>query len=138
MVARRRFEVILLAAVLAGAILLWTTDGAEARTFGTSSSFGFYSGTPGSDYPSSFHGQISSPSSQCRKARQVKVFRKQRRRDVLVGKARASSTGQWTVEVNRRVPLAKYFALVPRKKFGPRGRNVCRGYKSSALTFGQS
>lgn len=120
--------------VLAGMFLLGPIT-AEAGSFKTSSSFGFYAGTPGSSYPSSFHGQVSSPRNQCRTKRLVKVFRKKPRRIVLIGRARASTTGQWTIEVNRSVPTARYFALVPRKKFGAKGRHTCRAYRSSALTF---
>lgn len=106
---------------------------AQARAtpdnYSTSTSFGFYAGSP-----DAFLGQVASNNNRCRAGRMVKVFRERGRRDQLVGRDRASSTGQWEIELN--VPAAEYYALVPRKKFGPGGRNVCRRYKSSTLAFG--
>ena len=52
-----------------------------------------------------------------------------------MGRDRGTSTGQWAINITR-VPLARYYVLVPKKKFGPNGRNVCRQYKSSTLRFG--
>ena len=101
---------------------------AEARTFSTSSSFGFFSGSP-----DAFLGQVASNNNRCRAGRVVKVFRERGRRDTLIGRDRASSTGQWIVE--RNVPPARYYALIPRKPING-GRNVCRRYKTSTLPFG--
>ena len=103
---------------------------AEARTFSTTSSFGFFSGSP-----DAFLGQVASNSNRCRSARLVKVFRERGRNDRLVGRDRANATGQWEINL-ANVPTARYYALIPKKKFGPGGRNVCRQYKSSTLTFG--
>lgn len=104
---------------------------AEARSFATGSSFGFHPGSP-----DAFLGQVHSDANQCRKGRLVKVFRARgRRAPKLIGRAFASGTGQWKVEMGS-VPVGRYYVLVPRRKFGPNGRHVCRRYKSSTLTFG--
>lgn len=106
---------------------------AHARSFATSSSFGFYKGNPNaSGYPDSFLGQISSKKKKCVNKRLVKVFRKRPGRDRLIGRDRASSTGQWIVE-RRRMPRGRYYVKVPRIKFGAGRRNVCRAYKSSLI-----
>ncbi len=116
-------------AVLACGLLVLSTGRAEARSFSTSSSFGFYSGSP-----DAFLGQVASNSNRCRAGRLVKVYRERGRRDRLIGTDRANATGQWAIDIN--VPVARYYALIPKKKFGPNGRNVCRKFKSSTLTFG--
>lgn len=123
-------------AIIAGVLLLGAGQ-ADARAFATGTSFGFYKGTPGTPYPSSFHGQVHSDVNQCRRGRLVRLLRRQGRRNVLVRRTRASSTGQWTIEMNR-VPTARYFVHVPRKRFGPRGRHICRPTRSSVLRFGDS
>lgn len=137
MVVRREALIGGLSAFILVGMLAVGLSGADARSFASSTSFGFYKGVPGSSYPSSFHGQVSSDANQCRKKRLVKIFRKKPRRNVLIGRTKASRTGQWTIE-KRRVPTARYFALLPRKKFGPRGRHVCRAYRTSVLRFGDS
>lgn len=103
---------------------------AEARTFSTVTSFGFYSGNP-----DAFVGQVSSNNNTCRNHRNVKVFRERGRHDRMVGRDRATSTGQWAINLEN-VRLARYYAKVPRKRFGPGQRHTCRAYKSSTLKFG--
>jgi hypothetical protein len=115
--------------LLALFVLALTPGPAAARSFSTSSSFGFFSGTP-----DAFLGEISSNNKpKCRKGRLVKVFRERGRRDTFIGRDRASSTGQWIVE--KTVPSGRYYALIPKKRFGPNGRNNCRRYKSTTLRF---
>jgi len=116
-----------LLALLAAALIALPAD-AEARRYPTTTSFGFYAN------PDAFLGQVASSKAKCRAGRLVKVFRKRRGGDRLIGRDRANRTGQWAIE--REVPRARYYALVPRKRFGPRGRHVCRAYRSSVLTFG--
>src|SRR5690606_20251290 len=97
--------------------------------FKTSTSFGFYAS------PDAFLGQIGSGHRKCRQGRVVKIFRvRNRGRKQLIGRARGNRTGQWVLE--KEVPRGRYFAKVPRKKFGPRGRHLCRPYRSSTLPFG--
>ena len=128
---------VLCTVLISAGVLVVGTSQAEARSFATGSSFGFYKGTPGTAYPSSFHGQVHSDANQCRKGRLVKLMRKRPRRTVLVRRTRASLTGQWTIRM-ARVPTARYFALVPRKRFGPGGRHLCRAYRTTILRFGDS
>jgi hypothetical protein len=101
---------------------------AQALVLSTSTSFGFFSS------PDAFLGQVRSNNNRCRAGRVVLVYQERGRRDRLIGRDRATSTGLWTIE--RDVPRARYYALVPRKRFGFRGRHICRRYKSSTLLFG--
>jgi hypothetical protein len=128
MVIRRGRVLILSCALALLSALAVALPQAEARTFSTSTSFGFFSGTP-----DAFLGQIGSNNNRCRAGRIVKVFKERGRRDRLIGRDRASSTGLWEIEKN--VGRARYYALVPKKRING-GRNVCRRYKSSTLLFG--
>lgn len=102
---------------------------ADARKFNTATSFGFYAS------PDAFLGQISSGHDKCRRGRLVNVYRKLNRgRKRLIGRARGNRTGQWVLE--REVPRGRYFAQVPRKRFGARGKHLCRPYRSSVLPMG--
>jgi hypothetical protein len=110
-------------------VYLGLVQGAEARTFSTSTSFGFYDGSP-----DAFLGQVASNNpARCRSGRLVKVFRKRSRNDRLVGRDRAGATGQWIVEGN--FASGRYYALVPRKRFGANNRHTCRAYRTSVLGF---
>ncbi len=110
--------------------LTFAAGPASARSWSTATSFGFYSGSP-----DAFLGQVASNNDQCRSGRLVKLYRERGSRDRLIGRDRAGSTGQWEIERGTFV-LARYYALIPRKKFGPQGRHTCRQYKSSTLRFG--
>jgi hypothetical protein len=102
---------------------------AEARTLPTATSFGF------SQYPTeAFVGQVASTDNRCRNGRLVKLFRETGRRDRLIGRDRGSPTGQWIIEKN--IPNARYYALIPKKRVGPGGRDTCRRYKTTTLRFG--
>ena len=104
---------------------------AEARTFTTTTSFGFFFGSP-----DAFLGQVSSNNNaNCRKHRLVKVFRKLSSGQRQVGRDVANATGQWEINL-ADVPAARYYALVPKKSFGPGRRHACRAYRSSILNFG--
>lgn len=102
---------------------------AEARSYRTIASFGFYA------TPDAFLGDVDSGHPKCENRRLVKVYRKRRhgRRAKLVGRDRATSTGQWLVE--KEVPRGRYFLKVPRQRFN-RGRIVCRSYRSSTMPAG--
>ena len=128
MALRRASLPILVLALSCLALLVFGQSRAEARTYSTATSFGF------NGYPDAFLGQIASNNDRCRSGRLVKVFRERGRRDRLIGRDRASGTGQWKVE--RDVPTARYYAKVPRLKFGPGRRHVCRAYKTSTMRVG--
>jgi len=127
---RSRVLVLSFVLVMLGALAV-SLPRAEARTFSTATSFGFYSGTP--VLPDSFLGQVASNDNRCLAGRVVKVYKERGRRDRLIGRDRASSTGQWIIE--RNVGRARYYALIPSKPIDG-GRNVCRQYKTSAWLFG--
>lgn len=130
MVIRRGALSIVCLALTTCGLLFATAGTAEARVFSTTSSFGFFGGSP-----DAFLGQVQSNNNRCRAARMVKVFRENGRNDRLMGRDRANATGQWEINI-ANVPSARYYALIPKKKFGPNGRNLCRKYKSSTLSFG--
>lgn len=131
-----RARSILLAGTLAIGLLVLglglSAPSAQARSFKTSSSIGFYEGNnlPGGN-PDAFLGQVSSRKKRCVNRRRIKIFRKRRGRDRLIGRDRGTSTGQWIVE-RRNMRRGRYYVKVPRKKFGAR-RHVCRAYKSSVI-----
>ena len=119
-------------ALTAGAMLFGAGPGAsvaEARSFATGGSFGFAAN------PDAFYGQVNSDANQCRRGRLVKVFRELGRRDRLIGRARASSSGQWMIS-RSSVASGRYYLKIPRVTFGVGDRHVCRAYKSSTLRFG--
>lgn len=126
-IRRSTASILALGLVLVGLLAISHTQ-AQARAFPTSSSFGFFTG------PDTFVGDVVSNNARCRSGRLVKVFREAGRRDRLVGRVRANSTGYW--QIRRSVPRARYYALIPRKSLSSGGRNFCRAYKSSTLPFG--
>lgn len=131
MVIGRRALTLIYIGILAAGFSGVLAGQSHARTFSTATSFGFFAGTP-----DAFLGQVESNNKpNCRRHRLVKVFRTTGGGGRLVGRDRANATGQWEINL-ANVPAAHYYALVPRKTFGPRGRHTCRAYRSSTLSFG--
>ena len=128
MTLRSSVSVFLCLGILLCGFAALSVSRADARVYSTSTSFGFYAS------PDAFLGQVASNSDRCRSGRLVKIFRNQPGRDRLIGRDRAGPTGQW--EVEREVRPARYYALVPKIRFGPNGRHSCRAYRSTVLSFG--
>ena len=125
---------LLLASVLAATTVVGasaaTLASAHTTRFSTATSFGFFSGSP-----NAILGDISSSNSACEPRRRVKVFRRQRGPDRLIGRARSNSGGQWELE-RGRFRRARYYAKVVKKNIGSgRHKHLCRAYRTSALRF---
>lgn len=124
----RRFTTGAAAAAITLAALGAGATGAQARTYASSTSFGYYTGSP-----HAFLGQVRSAHRACTAGRRVQVFRKLRgRRARRIGSDRATSTGQWVIEP-RRVRRGRYYAIVPAARAG---RHRCRAYRSSTIPVG--
>jgi hypothetical protein len=75
-----------------------------------------------------FHGKLKSRKSACAKNRRVKLFRKKRGRDRLLGTDKSNAKTKWSIRI-RLKSGASYYAKAPAK-------GNCKAAKSKVLTIG--
>jgi hypothetical protein len=77
-----------------------------------------------------FHGKLKSRQSSCATGRTVKLFRKKRGPDKLLGTDVTNSNAKWSIPIGKRLKSgASYYAKAT-------ARGNCRAAKSKVLTIG--
>lgn len=76
-----------------------------------------------------FHGKLQSGRSSCATDRKVKLFRKKRGPDKLLGTDRSNAKGKWSIPIGKLTSGASYYAKAPAK-------GSCRAGKSKVLRIG--
>jgi hypothetical protein len=75
-----------------------------------------------------FHGTVTAGKSSCTKDRTVKLLRKRRAADKLLGTDKSNAKAQWSIPIGKKLPSGSYYAKTPAK-----GR--CRAARSKVLTI---
>ena len=113
--AARRFA--LLVAALAVALLLPVVSAAGA---GNSARIVVSLKTP------AFHGTLKSGKSACAKNRTVKLYRKKRGPDKLLGRDKSDAKAKWSIPLGKKLIPGSYYAKAPAK-------GSCKPAKSKVL-----
>ena len=76
-----------------------------------------------------FHGKLKSRTSACARGRKVKLYRKKRGPDKLLGTDKSNAKAKWSIPLGKKLTRGSYYAKAPAK-------GSCRAAKSKVLSIG--